>query len=145
MGLRNPFSGRFDPVTGLLLVAEVGGNKQSTAVEDLHYYDPTWTRDVNFGWPMCEGACDNADFPTCDCMEHEQPLYHYAHNGFGHSITGGVIYRGSMFPAEYLGTIWVGDYVSGWIRVLNFNSTARTTSCKAVRVSTCSPLLTACP
>jgi hypothetical protein len=49
MGLRNPFSGRFDPVTGLLIVAEVGGNNQATAIEDLHYYDPAWTRDVNFG------------------------------------------------------------------------------------------------
>jgi hypothetical protein len=63
-------------------------------------------------------------------MEHEAPLYQYVHNGLGQSILGGVVYRGSMFPSEYQGTIWVGDYVNGWIRVLNFNTTARTTSCK---------------
>ena len=36
-------------------------------------------------------------------------------------VTGGVFYRGTMFPAEWQGRYIYGDYVRGWLRYLEFN------------------------
>ncbi|EDQ86894.1 uncharacterized protein MONBRDRAFT_10647 [Monosiga brevicollis MX1] len=118
MGLRNPFSGRWDPVSGLYVMAEVGGNDQAISTEDVHVYDPTKMAGANYGWPMCEGMCNDTRFPTCDCLLHESALYAVPHDGYGMAIVGGLVYRGSMFPSHYDGAIIIGDYVSGWIKVL---------------------------
>lgn len=54
-GLRNGFRAYWDLKTQRYFIAEVGGNDQSVAEEDLHLGKAR----VNFGWPKCEGACNN--------------------------------------------------------------------------------------
>jgi hypothetical protein len=112
-GLRNPFRGRWDAETGLMLLGEVGGNNNAVSMEDVHAIKAG----VNYGWPMCEGPCDNPNFPSCSCDQHDSPIFTYGHGGTGKSITGGPVYRGGAFPAHpFDGAYFYGDYVEQWIR-----------------------------
>jgi len=121
-GLRNPFRARWDLPTGRLFIGEVGGNDQNKSSEDVHVATLA-SSGVNFGWPLCEGSCDNPDFPSCNCALHDDPIFSYPHNGSGASITGGVVYRGGQFPSSpYYGAYFYGDYVRGFIRYLTFNA-----------------------
>ena len=52
-------------------------------------------RGANYGWPNCEGSSCGSN------PAYTSPIYSYPHNGRDASITGGFIYRGSQFPAEY--------------------------------------------
>lgn len=121
-GLRNPFRARWDAATNRLFIGEVGGNNNAISWEDVHVL-PLGVAGKNFGWPYCEGACDNPDFAaTCDCSLHDRPVFSYPHDGGGASITGGPVYRGGQFPAApYYGAYFYGDYVRGWIRYLTFD------------------------
>jgi hypothetical protein len=61
------------------------------------------TQQTNYGWPYCEGMCDNTNFPQCDCDLHTNPIYTYAHQ-VGNSVTGaciigGTVLRNSNWPA----------------------------------------------
>ena len=49
------------------------------------------------------------------------PWFTYPHAGRDSSITGGFVYRGTQFPAEYRGSYFYGDYVQNWIRGLRLN------------------------
>jgi glucose/arabinose dehydrogenase len=65
--------------------------------EDLHI----GAAGKHFGWPMCEGPCDNnPGYSTCSCAVHDDPIFTYPHNERGACIVGGFVYRGSQFPAE---------------------------------------------
>lgn len=123
LGLRNPFRARWDLPTNRLLIGEVGGNNQAISTEDLHVAEAG----ANFGWPLCEGDCDNPDFPLCDCGEHTGAIFSYPHGGAGASITGGVVYRGTQFPTSYIGTYFYGDYVRQWLRYLTFDAAGTVT------------------
>ena len=119
LGLRNPFRGRWDVPTNRFFISDVGGNDQQTAWEDIHL----GASSQNFGWPLCEGPCDNPDFPLCSCNDHDDPIFGYPHDGSGASVSGGIVYRGTQFPSEYVGAYFYGDYVRGFIRYLTFDQT----------------------
>jgi glucose/arabinose dehydrogenase/PKD repeat protein len=108
-GLRNPFRASYDAMTGRLYVADVGGNDPATAKEEVNL----GIAGANYGWPDCEGPCGNPAVTD--------PLYWYAHAGRDASITGGFVYRGSQFPAEYYGSYFFADYTQNWIRRLTFD------------------------
>jgi len=116
-GLRNPYSMHWDLQTERLLIAEVGGNVTTTAQEDLHL----GREGANYGWPNCEGACGNPNFPTCNCGTTDDPLFTYAHNGGDAAIICGVVYYGVQFPSSYQGAFFYADYVAGEIRYLTFD------------------------
>jgi glucose/arabinose dehydrogenase len=109
-GLRNPFRASIDKETGRIFVADVGGNDQATAVEKIHIV----ARGANYGWPECGGAVCGPGIA--------KPLHQYAHGGLGASITGGFIYRGKQFPAEYVGSYFFADYARHTINRLTVNS-----------------------
>jgi glucose/arabinose dehydrogenase len=109
-GLRNPFRMAIDPVTGRILVADVGGNVADSSQEEINLI----VRGANYGWPLCEGPCGVAG--TTD------PIYWYGHAGRDASITGGFFYRGGSFPAEYEGSFFFADYVQNWIKRLTFDA-----------------------
>ena len=117
-GLRNPFRAEWDlqAENPRYYIAEVGGNDQATAQEDLHIGE----KGANYGWPDCEGACDNPDYTDA--------LYTYPHEGSGASITGGVVYHGDQFPSQYEGTYFFADYVRGWMKYLTFDSSGEVQS-----------------
>ena len=108
-GLRNPFRASWDLPTRRLFVAEVGGNIQTTAHEDLHL----GRAGANYGWPLCEGDCNNPDFPSCTCSRHDSPIFTVAHNGSNKCIIGGFVYRSqgaNRFPASYTGAYFYGEF-----------------------------------
>lgn len=116
-GLRNPFRAYYDVPTDRLLIAEVGGNDHTVAWEDLHLNAPG----ANFGWPFCgDGGRDPQG--NCSDPQYSDPIFTYPHAGSGASITGGFIYHGTMFPPEWQGRYFYGDYARNWIRYLEFDA-----------------------
>ena len=138
-GLRNPFRARFDDVTGNMYIGEVGGNQQNIAHEDLHLANLDQAG-AFYGWPMYEGAndiyvnnglseTDPASLPQPDgdignAAEgdfYSTPIWSLPHNGKSASLTGGEVYRGDMFPTEWDGVYFYGDYTRDYIRYLILN------------------------
>ena len=121
-GLRNPWRARWDLESERFFLAEVGGNQQAISYEDVHIA----TLDnpgADFGWNMCEGPGVSVYLPDGPCGEHELPIFSYGHNGVGASLTGGEVYRGDQFPAEWNGVYFYGDFTRDFIRFLTFDST----------------------
>jgi glucose/arabinose dehydrogenase len=106
-GLRNPFTFGFQPGTGRMLINDVG--------------EGTWEEindgaaGANYGWPNREGT---GGAPT-----YVDPIYFYGHSSnpslvTGQAIVGSAFYNPStvLFPAEYVGSYFFGDYVAGWVK-----------------------------
>ena len=126
-GIRNPFRARWDLSTERFLVGEVGGNDQDRSQEDLHLVKAEAAyAGLDYGWPRCEGQAPYDDFPNCDIAGTlAEPVYAYPHTTAtpdGGSITGGFIYRGTSFPAQYHGVYFFGDYAVGYIRYITFEA-----------------------
>ena len=75
---------------------------------------------ANYGWPECEGfSCGNPDLhESAPCLPAP---------GTGRAITGGFIYRGSQFPAEYYGSYFFADYAQNWIKRLTLDASGSVT------------------
>lgn len=105
IGLRNPFQSSFDPLTGDLLIADVGQG----AREEVNRL-PMSDSSLNFGWAVREGT---ATFKGPDQPAFTPPVAEYSHGTGpreGRSITGGVVYQG---PVEALQNHYVfGDFIS---------------------------------
>ncbi|SFH97655.1 PQQ-dependent sugar dehydrogenase [Albimonas pacifica] len=89
IGLRNPFKGKHDPLSGLFPVADVGEN----AREEVNLIAPGG----NYGWAAFEGSAPgagdlNPEVPPLD------PVFEYvwADSGARASITGGLVYHGPL-------------------------------------------------
>ncbi|MBL8760716.1 MAG: PQQ-dependent sugar dehydrogenase [Phycisphaerae bacterium] len=111
-GFRNPFRFNFDPLDGALYVSDVG----SIYWEEVSRIE----KGANAGWPMMEG-------PHCfgqDCSGLVAPIWSYAHGdpllspNHDAAIIAGPVYRGTQFPAAYLGSLFVTDFPNGWVRRL---------------------------
>ncbi len=114
-GLRNPWKFCFDSATGDLWMGDVGQN----AWEEINFQAASSTGGENYGWRCyeanntyntngCAGA-SNYTFPAVAVQHTNQNDYC--------SITGGRVYRGSVYPAmqgHYLFT----DYCAGDIRAV---------------------------
>ena len=110
VGLRNPFRFSVDAPTGEILIGDVGQD----AREEVNLA----ANGANFGWSWREGtiAGPNAG-EALPGFTYTNPLYEYAiGNGElqGHSITGGIVYRGANLP-DLTGAYIFGDYVDGHI------------------------------
>jgi glucose/arabinose dehydrogenase len=107
-GLRNPWRFCFDPVEGLLYIADVGQNRW----EEI---DVAGAREpgLNYGWNRMEGTHCFRN-PLCDKAGLTPPAVEYGHDQ-GCSVTGGFVYRGRAIPA-ILGHYFYADYCAGWIR-----------------------------
>jgi glucose/arabinose dehydrogenase len=115
LGLRNPFTFAFHPVSGRILINDVGGN----TYEEIN----DGAAGANYGWPLSEG-------PATDPAQ-RTPIYFYEHgNGplLGCAITGGTFYRPTpvQFPPEYVGAYFYADLCSGWIN--RFDAASRRAS-----------------
>jgi len=110
-GLRNPWRFSFDSVTGWLWTGDVG---QST-MEEIDIIE----KGGNYGWNIMEGNRCYSPSDGCNKTGLKLPLWEYGHD-LGTSVTGGFVYRGSMFP-DLLGSYIYGDYGSGRIWALKYN------------------------
>ncbi|MEL6103897.1 MAG: PQQ-dependent sugar dehydrogenase, partial [Pseudomonadota bacterium] len=141
-GLRNPFRAHWDHEYGYFYMAEVGGNQQNLAHDDLHVASLDQPG-VFYGWPFYEGTPNNYvndnqsnydlnDFPAFDSDIadpangdfYSAPIFSIDHTDptatptGSVSLTGGEIYRGDMFPEEWDGVYFYGDYTNDYIRYL---------------------------
>ncbi|MBG6212019.1 glucose/arabinose dehydrogenase, partial [Labrenzia sp. EL_126] len=137
-GLRNPFRARWDEEYGNFYIAEVGGNQQSLAHEDLHIAGLNQAG-AFYGWPYYEGTTntlvndnsDRNDHPAPDSDPgdaadddyYSAPIWSLPHNSVGSSMTGGEVYRGDLFPTEWDGVYFYGDYTRDYIRYLVLDET----------------------
>jgi len=101
LGSRNPHRMSVDPVTGDILIGDVGSNV-SSSVEEINLLSPG----ANFGWPFREGSTDIATPPTTIWGTIVDPQQTYP-RAEGACIIGGHVYHGSAIPSL------VGRYVFG--------------------------------
>ena len=109
-GLRNPFRFQFDNLSGKLYLGDVGAG----AWEEVNVI----TKGGNYGWASCEGTCGTGMV---------NPIHTYSHSGGSASITGGFVYRGSMFPSAYQGRYFFADYAKNFIKTLTFDGSGDVT------------------
>lgn len=114
-GLRNPWRMNFDRETGDLWIADVGEEER----EEINMEPAGSPGGRNYGWKMMEGTNCFGDtsgcgaVPACNSPALTAPVLEYSHTA-GCSVTGGVVYRGSLVPDLY-GRYLYGDYCSGTI------------------------------
>lgn len=115
-GLRNPFRFTIDPATQEVYAADVG----YSSWEEVDHIRPA----ENYGWPHMEG-------PQCfieECGAFTPPIWAYAHgdpNHGGQAVIMGPVYRGTKFPDDYRGNLFVGDFTGFYIRRLILDSAGR--------------------
>ncbi len=128
-GFRNPFRFNLRPGKGPV-VGDVGANDR----EEIDLVKPG----QNYGWPCYEGTVRTPLYRTQSrCLEEyakegtaaaaTPPTWDYDHGG-GASTVGGAVYNGTRYPADYRGDIFVGDYVQGWVKRLDLDSSDRVTA-----------------
>lgn len=114
-GLRNPFRFSFDAPTGRLFCGDVG----QLAYEEVNII----RKGDDCGWSWREGRSVFAAGPPPRTppagFQPAEPIFDYGRAGTvqGKSVTGGVVYRGRMFP-ELAGDYLFADYVSGLVVAL---------------------------
>jgi glucose/arabinose dehydrogenase len=122
-GLRNPWRWSFDRLNGNVWIADVGQN----AREEVNKVTPAQSNAANYGWRCYEGF---STFNTGGCQpasSYISPIFDYPHNGAtgGFSITGGYVYRGTLYPAM-AGYYICADYASANAWVINSTTNAST-------------------
>lgn len=111
-GLRNPWKFTFDRDTGDVWIADVGQN----AIEEMNKAGGT-EAGLNYGWRCYEGS---NTFNTANCPDPSEltfPIAEYTH-AFGFSITGGYVYRGSIYN-NISGYYFAADFGSGLIATVS--------------------------
>lgn len=101
-GFRNPWRFQFDSATDKLYGGDVG----DYSWEEVNHI----VRGGNYGWPVHEGVC------TSGCAGYRDPIHAYHHDGQSSAVTGGPVYRSTMFPPEYRGDLFFADYARGFIK-----------------------------
>ena len=112
-GLRNAWKFSFDTTTSNVLIADVGQGQ----FEEINKM-PISQAGINYGWRCYEG---DADYNTTGCAPKANmtfPLVAYNHAGGKCSVTGGYMYRGSLYPA-FSGKYFFADYCSTQIGMMN--------------------------
>jgi glucose/arabinose dehydrogenase len=126
LGLRNPWSWSFDRLTGDLFIGDVGQN----AWEEIDFYAFSQPSGSNFGWSCLEGNHNyNLTRPPCNQTGFIdttiRPVAEYNHSE-GQSVTGGFIYRGSLYPNMF-GRYFYADFSTGKIWSIYQTSTSPVT------------------
>jgi glucose/arabinose dehydrogenase len=104
-GLRNPWRYTFDRATGDLFIGDVGQNQW----EEISILAADTPGGANFGWDFEEGFHPFEGNPS-ENVSLIPPIWEYDHS-LGCSVTGGIVYRGSM--PEWQGIYLYGDFCSG--------------------------------
>lgn len=106
-GLRNPWRVAIDRPSGDVYIADVGQDKW----EEINVVSASAPGPLNFGWDYREGDHYFRGFPPFG-LELIPPVAEYGHDQ-GCSVTGGMVYRGSM--PEWQGIYLYADYCRGTV------------------------------
>jgi len=125
VGMRNPWRFTFDPLNGTMYCGDVG---QDT-VEEVDIVK----QGGNYGWASYEGSLSPPPGVTTNGQPVPQnpifPIIQYNHGSGttnGNCVIGGVVYRGSRFPA--LNGVYVyGDYTAAKFWATIYDGTNATT------------------
>jgi glucose/arabinose dehydrogenase len=124
-GLRNPWRGGFDKLTGDLYLADVG----ESCWEEINFQPFPSFGGQNYGWRKMEGnhcfslanpfSCNPAGdvcpgTPPCQDPSLTDPVHEYGH-GTGCTVIGGYAYRGCRMSA-WQGRYFYGDYCQGFVK-----------------------------
>lgn len=115
-GLRNPWRFSFDRATGEIFIGDVGQQQREEVT-----FEPAGTGGLNHGWRRMEGTRCNIPSVGCDDGSLTLPILEYDHSGGRCSITGGYVYRGSLFPA-LSGSYFFADFCSGELFGAHFDN-----------------------
>ncbi len=111
-GLRNPWRFSFDALTDDLWIGDVG----QSSWEEVDFMPASSSGGENWGWDCYEGNSlysDGSPGITCGPIgNYDFPEQVYDHSGSRCSVTGGYVYRGSLYPELY-GHYVYADYCSG--------------------------------
>ncbi|MEU5259940.1 PQQ-dependent sugar dehydrogenase [Amycolatopsis sp. NPDC021455] len=124
-GFRNPFRFSIDPTLGLPVVGDVGFNTW----EEIDVVQ----RGSNQGWPCWEGTHPTPGYSGlagCAGVANQPPIYEYQHGDGvmqGNSVSGGILYNGSSYPAAYRGVYFFGDYAKNKIWTLQYDDQGQLT------------------
>lgn len=121
-GLRNAWKFSFDTNTGNVMIADVGQG----VYEEINKI-PISQPAVNYGWRCYEA---NATYNTAGCGAAASmtfPVAAYDHSGGKCSITGGYVYRGTLYPA-FTGKYLFADYCSQQIGLMHADNSITWTS-----------------
>jgi glucose/arabinose dehydrogenase len=111
VGLRNPWRFSFDRQTGDLYIADVGEDRR----EEVNVVGGDAPgRGANFGWRLMEGSLCFTPATDCNPGSLILPVFEYAHETGGCSITGGYVYRGAL-NAPLAGAYFYGDFCAGFV------------------------------
>ncbi len=108
LGLRNPFRWSFDRLTNDIWIGDVG----QESFEEIDFRAAGSLAGANFGWRCYEG---NIEYNTTGCLPASNyvfPVYAYPTPEPAAAVTGGIVYRGSAYPALQ-GYYVAADYYSG--------------------------------
>lgn len=109
-GVRNPWRGSFDRLTGDFYFGDVGMSTR----EELNFEPGTSAGGRNYGWPCMEGStCTTSLQCECNGATLTNPLWDYDRNT-GICIIGGCVYRGSAIP-EFQGHYFFADHLGAKI------------------------------
>ena len=111
-GFRNPFKFDIDQTTGDLWIGDVG--------MDLWEEVSRIQKGDDAGWSFWEGNHERTNIAHRKVVANPKfPEVEYAHGSDGNSVTGGLLYRGTAYPATGLqGKYIFGDFGSGKIWTL---------------------------
>lgn len=125
-GFRNPWRVSFDSLTGDMYIGDVG----EWIYEEVDFI-PAGESDYNFGWRCWEGTFDQTapgdGHPEYDSQcgtqaDYDFPIFEYDGAGAHCAITGGFVYRGSVYD-ELQGYYILADFCTGEIWLLkHFNN-----------------------
>ncbi|MDH4170003.1 MAG: PQQ-dependent sugar dehydrogenase [Acidimicrobiia bacterium] len=122
-GVRNPWRGSFDDVTGTYFFGDVGGNDAPTAYEEINVL----VEGANYGWADCQGPLGPPkNGPNCPGGV-TAPIWYYDHDPGGGccsnaAVTGGEVMRGITLPTDLDGAYIYADYSMGEIRYLELGA-----------------------
>jgi hypothetical protein len=74
---------------------------------------------VDYGWTTLEGAHCFAE-ARCTPDGTTAPVLEYEHLPPCTSVTGGVVYRGTLAP-QHAGRYFFADYCQGWLRSIKYD------------------------
>jgi glucose/arabinose dehydrogenase len=113
-GIRNTWKFSFD-TAGRLWGADVGQG----AYEEINLI----TNGGNYGWNRFEANANYRSITTLATSPDIKPIFSYNHNAGDKSITGGYVYRGSLVSNYLKGNYIYGDFVTGKVWALSYDST----------------------
>lgn len=114
-GMRNPFRWTVDPVSGGLLIADVGQD----AFEEVDF-EPAGHGRRNYGWNMREALHASGNNGPAFFTPLKDPFLEYSHS-YGETVIGGFIYRGTALDASLHGRYFFGDYTNSKIASVPFS------------------------